>query len=171
MSVQDPPQTLSSRQALSHEVAGFGLALTVAGLYFMLGGSGLLPMPETNGPAFIVFAAGAAFLFAGLLCFIRARAGMTDTQTEVPGAAPASIKLTHRMLAIGLCGAFATIGSWIAIGSGPRAFTVSTPSGAMQTSGDALGRAVFGLGAVIVWIAVIALTVGTVRRLLDRGGG
>ncbi len=29
----------------------------------------------------------------------------------------------------------------------------------------------FGLGAVIVWIYVIALTVGTVRKLFDRGGG
>jgi hypothetical protein len=30
---------------------------------------------------------------------------------------------------------------------------------------------VFGLGAVIVWICVIALTVGTVRKLLNRNGG
>src|SRR6266446_2156747 len=100
MSVQDPPQDLSSRQASPHEVAGFGLALSVAGLYFMLGSYGLLPMPETNGPAFIVFAAGAAFLFAGLVCFVRARTGMTEAQTEVPDAASAWIKLSHRMLAI-----------------------------------------------------------------------
>jgi hypothetical protein len=31
-------------------------------------------------------------------------------------------------------------------------------------------RTVFGLGAVIVWIYVIALTVGTVRKLFNRGG-
>ena len=29
----------------------------------------------------------------------------------------------------------------------------------------------FGLGAVIVWIYVIALTVGTVRKFFGRGGG
>ena len=31
----------------------------------MLGAAGYLPMPEANGPTFIVFCAGAAFLFAG----------------------------------------------------------------------------------------------------------
>jgi len=30
---------------------------------------------------------------------------------------------------------------------------------------------VLGLGAVIVWIMVIALTIGTVRKLFDRRGG
>ena len=176
MSVQDQPQNLPSRQDLPHqasphEVAGFGVAMSLAGLYFMLGSYGLLPMPETNGPTLIVFAAGAAFLFAGLVCFIRARAGMTDTQTDVPDSAPTWIKLWYRMLGIGIAGALATIGTWIAIGSGPRAFTISGSFGEMQTSGQALGRTVFGLGAAIVWIYVIALTVGTVRKLFNRNSG
>jgi hypothetical protein len=38
----------------------------------------------------------------------------------------------------------------------------------MQTTGEMIGRTVFGLGAVIVWIYVIALAVGTVRKLFDR---
>ena len=74
------------------------------------------------------------------------------------------------MLAIGTAGALATIGTWIAIGSGPRAFSLSAPFVEMQTTGEAIGRTVFGLGAVIVWIYVIALTVGTVRKLFDRHG-
>src|SRR5258707_7162778 len=158
MSVQDQPQNLSARQASPHEVAGFGVAMSLAGVYFMLGSGDLLPMPETNGPAFIVFAAGAAFLFAGLVCFVRARTGMTNAQTDVPDSAPTWIKLSYRMLAIGICGALATVGTWVAIGSGPRAFTVSSSFGEMQTGGDTLGRTVFGLGAVIVLIALIALT-------------
>jgi hypothetical protein len=171
MSVQDQPQSPSPRHASAHEVAGFGVAMSIAGLYFMLGAYGLLPMPETNGPAFIVFAAGAAFLFAGLVCFFKAGTGMADAQTEVPDGAPAWIRLSYRMLAIGIFGAFATIGTWIAIGSGPRVFTVSSSIGEMQAGGDALGRTIFGLGAVIVWICVIALTIGTVRKLFNRSGG
>ena len=93
---------------------------------------------------------------------------MTDTQTDVPDSAPTWIKLWYRMLGIGIAGALATIGTWIAIGSGPRAFTISGSFGEMQTSGQALGRTVFGLGAAIVWIYVIALTVGTVRKLFNR---
>src|SRR4029079_1333813 len=105
MSVQDQPQGLSAGQASPYEVAGFGVAMSLAGLYFMLGSYGLLPMPETNGPTLIVFADRAALPVAGLVCFIRARAGMTDNQTDVPDSAPIWIKLSYRMLAIGIFGA------------------------------------------------------------------
>ena len=144
---------------MPHEVAGFGIALSLAGFYFMLGSVGMLPMPETNGPAFLMFATGLAFLFAGVFCFIRAWPGLAGNDTRLPA---------YPMLAIGVFGAFATIGTWVAIGSGPRSFTMSIPLGAMQTVGDLLGRTVFGLGAVIVWICVITLTVGTVRKLFNR---
>ena len=57
------------------------------------------------------------------------------------------------------------------VGSGPRAFSLSAPFVEMQTAGEMVGRIVFALGAVIVWIYIIALTVGTVRKLFDRNGG
>jgi hypothetical protein len=78
------------------------------------------------------------------------------------------MEIAYRVLGIGTAGALATIGTFIAIGSGPRAFTLGGAFGEMQTAGDTLGRVVFGLGAVVVWIVVIALTVGTVRKLVDR---
>lgn len=165
---QDRPQIQASRQATPHDVIGVGIAFSAAGLYFMLGAAGYLPMPESNGPAFIAFCAGAAFLFAGLTCIVRARAGMLNTESEVPDSAPRWTKVSYRVLAIGTAGALATIGTWIAIGSGPRAFSLSVPFIEMQTTGEVVGRTVFGLGAVIVWIYVIALTVGTVRKLFDR---
>ncbi|MBX9823412.1 MAG: hypothetical protein K2Y27_00310 [Xanthobacteraceae bacterium] len=170
MSVQDQPRNPSPERAQPYEIMGLGFAFTAAGLYFMLGAGGLLPMPEANGPAFIVFCAGAAFLFAGLTCMVRAKTGMSDHQGDVPDHAALGLKLSYRVLGIGAMGALATIGTWIAIGSGPRAFTITGSFGEMQTSGQTLGRVVFGLGAVIVWIYVVALTVGTVRKLINRGG-
>jgi hypothetical protein len=170
VSTQDQPGP-SVAQASPHDVIGVGVAFSLAGLYVMLGAVGYLPMPENNSPAFISFCAGAAFLFAGLTCMVRARAGMTGTETEAPDGAPRWIVMSYRILAIGVAVALATIGTWIAIGSGPRAFSISASHVAMQTTGEAIGRAVFGLGAVIVWIVVIALTVGTVRKLFDRLGG
>ena len=170
-SVGNPSPSQAPRQASPHDVIGLGVAFSAAGLYFMLGAAGYVPMPEGNSPAFIAFCAGAAFLFAGLTCMVRARAGMTDAQSEVPDSAPAWTKVSYRLLAIGAAGALATIGTWIAIGAGPRAFSLSAPFVEMQTTGEMIGRTVFGLGAVIVWILVIALTVGTVRKLFDRRGG
>ena len=173
MSIQESVPAQPDRrviQASPHDVIGVGIAFSVAGLYFMLGAAGTLPMPEGNSPAFIAFCAGAAFLFAGLTCMVRARAGMLNIESEVPDSAPRWTQVSYRMRAIGVAGALATIGTFIAIGSGPRVFSLSAPFVEMQTTGEVLGRTVFGLGAVIVWIYVIALTVGTVRKLFDRRG-
>ena len=174
MSIQDSVPAQPDRpvtQASPHDVIGLGIAFSAAGLYFMLGAMGYLPMPESNSPAFIGFCAGAAFLFAGLTCMVRARAGMLNIETEMPGSAPRWMQAAYRVLAIGAAGALAIIGTYIAIGSGPRAFSLSAPFAEMQTAGEAIGRTVLGLGAVIVWIMVIALTVGTVRKLFDRRSG
>ena len=155
------------RQASPHEVIGVGIAFGVAGLYFMLGAAGYLPMPETNGPTAIIFCAGLAFVFAGLTCVVRARSSALDRlhiESEMADTAPRWTGVSTRMLAIGAAGALAIIGSWVAIGSGPRAFSLSAPLAEMQTAGEAVGRSVFALGAVIAWISAIALSIGTARK-------
>ena len=87
-SAEDQSPAHAPRQASPHDVIGVGVAFSAAGLYFMLGATGYAPMPEGNSPAFIAFCAGVAFLFAGLTCMVRARAGMTDMQSEAPDGAP-----------------------------------------------------------------------------------
>ena len=145
---------------------GIGIVFAAIGGYFILVALGLLPMPEggANGPPAIVFAAGLAFLCAGVAAMLRARAGMTDRQSDMPADAPRWTQLSYRIAAIAVVGSMAAIGTWVAIGSGPRAFDVSAPFVEMRTTGELIGRTMFGLGAVIVWIYVIALTVGTVRK-------
>jgi hypothetical protein len=152
-------------QSSPADLIGIGIAFAAAGLYFILVGLGALPPPSaTNGPPFVIVCAGLAFLLAGGICVLRARAGMNDRQSEMPESAPRWMQVCYRAAGIAVAGALATIGTWIAIGSGPRAFTMSGPFFEMRTAGEAIGRSVFGLGAVIVWIYVIALTVGTVRK-------
>jgi hypothetical protein len=151
------------------DLIGLGIACAAGGGYFVLVGFGALPAPgETSAPAAIVVAAGLAFLFTGLTCVVRARAGMSDHDSDVPDSAPLWTKVSYRALGIGIAGALAIIGTWIAIGSGPRAFTISAPFGEIRTAGETIGRTMFGLGAVIVWIYVIALTIGTVRKIFGR---
>jgi len=87
-SAEDQSPGQAPRRASPHDVIGVGVAFSAAGLYFMLGATGYAPMPEGNSPAFIAFCAGVAFLFAGLACMVRARAGMTDMQSEAPDGAP-----------------------------------------------------------------------------------
>ncbi len=171
MSAQDQSPVQAPRQASPHEVIGVGIAFSATGLYFTLGAAGVLPMPETNSPWVIVFCAGLAFLFAGITCMVRARAGMLNLESEGPDNAPRSPKVSVRMLAIGAAGALAIVGTWIAIGSGPHAFGLGAPLIGPQTTGEIVGRTVFSLGAVIVLIYLFALTIGTVRKLFDRSRG
>ena len=159
----------SNPQAHPADGIGLGVALVAAGGYFILIALDVLPMPDggADAPPFVIVLAGLAFVFAGCNLAIRARAGARDADNELPASAPAWAKMSYRVIGIAITGALATIGTWIAIGSGPRPFEVSGPIPA----GETLGRAVFALGAVIVWIYVIALTVGTVRKLFDRREG
>ena len=167
MSAQDPSSP--------YDAIGTGLAFALTGVYFILVGLGELPVPggedAIHGPGAIVVCAGAAFLFAGLALAIRCKVGAKDRDGELPADAPRWSHVAYRIAGIAVAGSLAAIGTWIAIGSGPRAFSVSGPFVEMRTTGEAIGRTVFGLGAVIVWIYVIALTVGTVRKLFGRGGG
>ncbi len=149
MSVQDQPGNLSSPAGsaitVAHEVAGLGLALSLAGrLFHARLGRSCCRCRTATAPAFLVFAAGVAFLFAGLLCFIRARTGMTDNQSNAARRPRRRwIKLSPtRRSASAVLGAFATIGTWVAIGSGPAPSSVSSPLGTMQTTGDMLGRTI-----------------------------
>src|SRR5207248_406090 len=101
-SIQDSAHDRPGRsvtQASTHDVIGVGIAFSIAGLYFMLGAAGYLPMPEGNSPAFIAFCAGAAFLFAGLTCMVRARAGMLNMESEIPDSAPRWTQVSYRILA------------------------------------------------------------------------
>jgi hypothetical protein len=164
----------AERRALSADGIGFGIALGAAGIYFVMVGFGLLPMPggedAAHGPPAVIVAAGAAFLFAGIALAIRAQAGADDRSGDLPADAPPWTQMAYRVTGIAIAGSLAAIGTWIAIDSGPRAFDMSWPMMDMQPAGEVIGRTVFGLGAVIVWIYVIALTVGTVRKIFDRHG-
>src|SRR5512138_2531604 len=71
------------------DLIGLGIACAAAGGYFILVGFSALPAPgETSAPAAIVVAAGLAFLFAGLICVVRAKAGMSDHESDMPDSAP-----------------------------------------------------------------------------------
>jgi len=164
-----PEHQLSPAEGL-----GLALAFAITGLYFILVSLGVLPPPDeaaARGPAVLVFCAGLAFMAAGWTIAVRSKAGFRDHSNSLAADIPLWTHPAYRAAGVAAAGALAAIGTWIAIGSGPRAFTVAGPFLDMRTTGEAIGRTVFGLGAVIVWIYVIALTVGTVRKFFARHGG
>jgi hypothetical protein len=61
-----------------------------------------------------------------------------------------------------------TIFGWVALGPGPRRFTVTgIPFLGLQAS-ETTGRVVFGLGAALMGLFGVVLAVVNARRLRDR---
>lgn len=70
-----------------------------------------------------------------------------------------------------LCGAvamasLAAIGTWVAFGSGERAFSMA---GLIDSSISAgIGRAIFGICTIMTWVMVIALMRAGARKIFGK---
>lgn len=139
-----------------------GAGVAAAGLYFMLAALDLVPAGRLNGPVWLGLAVGLAFFLGGAATMLQIAAGANERTGELPPDAPRWMRAAQQLfvLAIALC--FAAIGSWVAFGPGTRHFTGSLPIGEIG------GRIVFGIGAVIVWLFVVAVAKRAARELLGR---
>jgi hypothetical protein len=109
-----------------------------------------------------VFACGLAFALGGLGVILPRAAGVDAAGSELPAGAPRWLQVAQYLLGLTIFACFGAIGSWIAFGSGPRTFTGTVPVGAVG------GRIAFGIGAVIIWLSLIAFAVSGARRLFGR---
>ncbi|HEY8268043.1 MAG TPA: hypothetical protein VIG34_05220 [Xanthobacteraceae bacterium] len=157
----DRQKPLSSKQTM-----GFGALFAAVGLYFILVGLGLVPVPggskALHAPLWIVACAGLAFFLGGAAVFMPATVGEPSPNGEMPKNAPRWMYFTQYLFGLAIFVCFALIGTWIAIGPGPRTFTGTVPVGELG------GRIAFGIGAVIVWLATIAVAVSGARKFLRR---
>jgi hypothetical protein len=156
--------------AYPKQMLGIGCLAVAAGGYFALIGLGLLPVPggpsNVHGPLWIVFCAGLVFVLGGSAVVLQAL-GRANDQGEFPADAPLWIRVAQYLMGVAIFACFAAIGSWIAFGPGERAFSGSI--GLFSGEANArLGRIMFGIGAVVVWLCTIAFAVSGARKLLAR---
>lgn len=102
---------------------------------------------QLQAPAWVGYAACAAFVFAGL-------AIIADGST---------LRRTHAWLAVACMAGLLVPGAWVAFGPGVRQCSVSVPFFSTVGSG-LLCRGVFGLGAVIVAAMLVWAVLRAVRR-------
>jgi hypothetical protein len=108
---------------------------------------------------------GLIFLFGGAAVIVQTVATGGDTsRSDLPPTMPRGLRLIHHVMAWAVVGLLGIVASWVAFGPGERHFT---GSGSIFL-GESAGRAVFGIGAVLIWIAWLAMAVAGVRRLLAR---
>ena len=155
-------------QATPRQMLFFGFVAGGAGVYFILVGLAMLPIPggptNLHGPLWIVLCVGLAFLLASLALIVQAL-GHADATGELPPSAPRWMRLIQWLIGVAIFSCFGLIGSCVAFAPGKRAFSGSFLFFSHETN-ELIGRSVFGFGAVIVWLSTIAFAVYGLRRIM-----
>jgi hypothetical protein len=141
-----------------------GVAAAGAGAYFLLVGAGLLPIPggprNLHAPLWVLLCAGLAFFLSGVAIILQLP-GRANDHGEFPADAPEWLKRLQYLIGVMIFVCFGAIGSWIAFGPGERVFSGSFGTGVSA----GIGRTVFGIGAIIVWLCTFAFAVSGAARL------
>ena len=154
---------LSPRAAVA-----LGLVVSGMGVFIVLLAVGIIPDAEASrqAPRWAVAAAGLAFVLAGAAMIVGyAVAGGAAPDGDLPPGTPRWVRVTQGLLGLGIISALAAVATWVAFGPGPRAFTVTLPFVGRGPGDETVGRALFGIGAVLMWLFLIAFLVVSVRRL------
>ena len=156
----------TTKPATPKEMIGIGAVFAAIGLYFMLVGAAVLPIPggprNLHAPLWIAFCAGLVFFLGGVAVLLQGF-GKANADGELPKSAPAWMRAVQQLIGVVIFAAFALIGTWIALAGDPRQFSGSFSGLGI---GAAIARTAFGIGALICWAATIGLAVSGARKLL-----
>jgi len=162
----------AQQPATPRELRWIGAGAAAVGLYFMLVGLGVLPVPggprNLHSPLWIVLLIGLAVFLGGAAILIQV-IGRANANGELPSGAPQWIRVVQYLIGVAIFASFAMIGSWIAIGGDPRQFSSNIPFIGAAT-GASIARVMFGIGAMICWLATLGFAVSGARKLMRRGG-
>ena len=160
----------AQEQASPATMKSIGIGLGIAGLYGVLIGLGVVPVPggrdNLHGPLWLATLIGIVVLLAGAACAIQG-IGRANASAELPADAPRWMRAAQQLIGIALFAAFALLGTWVAFLGDARYFAGGIPFlGAYNVP---LARMLFGFGALICWLAAIGYAVQGARKLW-RGG-
>jgi hypothetical protein len=147
------PTDLSPRGAMV-----LGLIVMACGVAPILGALEIIRYPLTKGtPAWVGVAVGGVFILTGA-AFINGYVfgGGKNFDAE----APPRVRAVQNLLGFVILAGFAAIGGWIGFGPGEREFSssISLPFWYSEGRGNvSLGRAAFGLGAIVCAAMAIAV--------------
>jgi hypothetical protein len=142
---------------------------TLTGFLIVLLAADALPLtdPLRNGPRWVIILSGLAFLLAGVLTVL-----VELQRYEAATGAVSLVGILRTLIGLLLVLIFLTLGNWVAFGPGDRDIqaTLSTPLfGAASGSSSFLGRAAFGIGAVILDLFLLyGLVMSVWRRAREK---
>jgi len=158
-----------SATALSPRAAVvLGLVVSGMGGLIVLLAVGIIPGAEGSleAPRWVVAVAGFSFVLAGAAMIVGyAVAGGAGPDGDLPAGTPRWVRVTQSVLGLGIISALGAVATWVAFGPGPRGFTVTLPFVGRGPGDETLGRAVFGIGAVLMWVFLIVFVVVSIQRI------
>jgi len=158
---------LTRRSALA-----LGTVCLACGIGPIISALGAGPAHRSPGvPAWMGIAAGSTFLLAAVLLYADAAAGGTNPDGTLPETAPPITHFIQSVAGLGIVVLMGAMATWIAFGRGERHFseTIVLPFVAYrQQSSALLGRIAFGIGALLIWVIVLAAVAVAIKKHLAR---
>jgi len=154
-----------------------GALFMASGVFPILVGAGIIPRGDADAPAWVIGAAGATFICAGLAVVLDyGIAGGVGPDNDLLPGTPTSVRVANLILGLAIVGLMAAIAGWIAFGPGPRHFTTTlivpfVPAPRRWASGEWPGRVAFGVGSVLMAAMFVACAVSGVRRIAQSRSG
>jgi hypothetical protein len=140
----------------------FALITSGIGGFIMLESFGAFgPVAATaDSPAWLGAVMGFVFFAGGACVLLKALYGAVDSnQSELPPEAPAPVRFFYNALGVSIVVGLGALFTWVAFGPGERSF-----SGSGAFLGPIIGRAMFGLGALLAWLLLAWTAVRWARR-------
>jgi uncharacterized membrane protein YedE/YeeE len=151
--------------ARSHDfqLLTIGTVCAAVGVYFVAVGCGVAPPPsKLNGPQWLATCIGLVFMSGGVMVLVRGWLGIADSQ-DLPDDAPRALIALQWLAVVACCAGLASAATWVAFGEGTRHFVM--PLLVWGSLAEYIGRAAFGLGALIAWFITAAFAHAGARRV------
>ncbi len=146
----------------------FGGIFFLVGAFIVMISADIIPVDESsfNAPRWVVGAAGAVFMLAGMMVALQGAFGPDGQQTLL-------YLWLQLFLGLALMLLFSSVFLWVGFGPGEREFSTSTTIGSVSTSGsgdDGTGRFIFGGAGLFMLLMTFFMAYANWKKIRDFNG-
>jgi hypothetical protein len=133
------------------------------------------PPRPGDSPVWVAVAIGLVFFLAGVSAMMQGFTGPMDSSGNLPSGTSRPLRAFYDLIGMTIAVSLSGLITWVAFGSGTRAFSVSSgapgsegiPLGTSM-AGQMTGRIAFGVGAGFMWLITVVMLAYTLRRWFPR---